>query len=83
MPSKGLVEKATLVCGLLPPFLLSDDETSVRWLKTAVESGVDERVKNKFPDAADVKYGTGSVAYNSDRKKIFPEEGGEYDARGR
>jgi len=44
---------------------------------------VDERVKNKFPDAADVKYGTGSVAYNSDRKKIFPEEGGEYDARGR
>ncbi|KAL2013014.1 hypothetical protein VTN00DRAFT_539 [Thermoascus crustaceus] len=49
---------------------------------STVESGVDERVQKKFPDAGDVRTGPAAVPSSSDRKHIPPEEGGEYDARG-
>lgn len=51
-------------------------------MDAAVESGVDERVQIKFPDAGDVRTGPAAVPSTSDRKHIPPEEGGEYDARG-
>ncbi|KAL1977057.1 hypothetical protein VTN31DRAFT_3339 [Thermomyces dupontii] len=49
---------------------------------SATESGVNARVERDFP-GAEVRYGPGSVPRNSDRMKITPEEGGDYDVLGR
>jgi hypothetical protein len=48
----------------------------------ADESGVNERVEKDFP-GADVRYGVMANAGGSRKKKIPPEEGGEFDDRGR
>jgi hypothetical protein len=50
---------------------------------TALESGVDEMVDQRFPQSGGVKYGTGSTASGSDHRKIPEDEGGTRDDRGR
>lgn len=49
----------------------------------ALESGVDEMVDKKFPQATTVKYGPGSTASGSDHRPVPEDEGGTRDDRGR
>ncbi|KAJ5625878.1 hypothetical protein N7510_002187 [Penicillium lagena] len=49
----------------------------------ALESGVDEMVNQRFPQATTVKYGPGSTASGSDHRKVPEDEGGTRDDRGR
>lgn len=49
----------------------------------AQESGVNELVEKRFPEAGDVKYGPGATASGSDHRKIPEDEGGIRDDRGR
>ncbi|CEN60741.1 hypothetical protein ASPCAL03174 [Aspergillus calidoustus] len=50
---------------------------------STLESGVDEMVERKFPQAGEVRYGRVALPTGSDRKPIPEEEGGVRDARGR
>ncbi|KAL1981469.1 hypothetical protein VTN96DRAFT_2641 [Rasamsonia emersonii] len=49
---------------------------------SADESGVNQRVEKDFP-GSEVRYGMSVTGGGGARRKIPPEEGGEYDARGR
>ena len=49
----------------------------------AVESGVDEMVKQRFSEPTSVKYGPGSTAQDSDHRVIPEGEGGVHDDRNR
>ncbi|CAI7628249.1 hypothetical protein N7509_003242 [Penicillium cosmopolitanum] len=50
---------------------------------SAQESGVNELVEKRFPEAGGVKYGPGATASGSDHRKIPEDEGGTRDDRGR
>ncbi|CAL5867611.1 uncharacterized protein PFLUO_LOCUS1830 [Penicillium psychrofluorescens] len=50
---------------------------------STLESGVDEMVDKKFPQATTVKYGPGSTASGSDHRPVPEDEGGTRDDRGR
>ncbi|CRG90231.1 hypothetical protein PISL3812_07274 [Talaromyces islandicus] len=49
---------------------------------STIESGVNENVQRDFP-GGDVRYGPNATQGGSGRRKIPPEEGGDFDARGR
>ncbi|KAJ5818436.1 hypothetical protein N7474_004027 [Penicillium riverlandense] len=50
---------------------------------STLESGVDENVNQRFPQAGQVKYGPGSTASGSDHRPVPEDEGGSRDERGR
>ncbi|QKX53523.1 uncharacterized protein TRUGW13939_00602 [Talaromyces rugulosus] len=49
---------------------------------STLESGVNENVQRDFP-GADVQYGERANYGGSETRKIPPEQGGDFDARGR